>query len=91
MNDNKTEYIPFIPKRYDSLVTTSSIRVGGYSIPASTHVTNLGVILDRHYTMSQQVSKIVQSSYLQITTVQRHQNKVNKACCRTSSKRHGNK
>ena len=62
MNDNKTEYIPFIPKRYDSLVATSSIRVGGYSIPASTHVTNLGVILDRHYTMSQQVSKIVQSS-----------------------------
>ena len=62
MNDNKTEYIPFIPKRYDSLVATSSIRVEGYSIPASTHVTNLGVILDRHYTMSQQVSKIVQSS-----------------------------
>ena len=62
MNDNKTEYITFIPKRYDSLVATSSIRVGGYSIPASTHVTNLGVILDRHYTMSQQVSKIVQSS-----------------------------
>ena len=62
MNDNKTKYIPFIPKRYDSLVATSSIRVGGYSIPASTHVTNLGVILDRHYTMSQQVSKIVQSS-----------------------------
>ena len=62
MNDNKTEYIPFIHKRYNSLVATSSIRVGGYSMPASTHVTNLGVILDRHYTMSQQVSKIVQSS-----------------------------
>ena len=28
MNDNKTEYIPLIPKRYDSLVETSSIRVG---------------------------------------------------------------
>ena len=55
MNVNKTEYIPFIPKRYDSLVATCSI-------PASTHVTNLGVNLDRHYTMSQQVSKIVQSS-----------------------------
>ena len=46
MNDNKTEYIPFIPKRYDSLVATSSIRVGGDSITASTYVTNLGVILD---------------------------------------------
>ena len=58
MNDNKTEYVPFIPKRYDSLVATSSIRVGG----DSTQVTNLGVILDRHYTMSQQVSEIIQSS-----------------------------
>ena len=27
--------------------------------------------------------------YLQITTDQRHQNEVNKVCCRTSSKRHG--
>ena len=62
MNDKKTEYIPFISKRYDSLVATSSIRVGGHSTPGSTHVTNLGVILDSHYIMSQQVSKIVQSS-----------------------------
>ena len=28
MNDDKTEYIPFIPKQYDALVATSSIRVG---------------------------------------------------------------
>ena len=62
MNDNKAEYIPFIPKRYDSLVATSRIRVGGYSIPASTYVTSLGVILDRYYKMSQQASKIIQSS-----------------------------
>ena len=43
-------------------MATSSIRVGGYSIPTSTHVTNLGAILDRHCTMSQQVSKIIPSS-----------------------------
>ena len=61
MNDNKTEYIPFIPKRYDSLVATSSIWVGGDIIPASTCATNLGVIVDRH-TMSQHTSKIIQSS-----------------------------
>ena len=72
MNDNKTEYIPFIPKRYDSLVATSSIRVGGDSIPASTYVTNHGVILDRRYTMSQQVTKNYTIVYLQITTDQRH-------------------
>ena len=28
MNDDKTEYISFIPKQYDTLVATSSIRVG---------------------------------------------------------------
>ena len=36
--------------------------VGGDSVPASTYFTNLGVILDRHYTMSQHASKIIQSS-----------------------------
>ena len=53
MNDDKTEYIPFIPKQYDALVATSSIRVGVDSIPASKSVTNFGVVLDRHYIMSQ--------------------------------------
>ena len=43
-------------------MATSIIRVGGDSILASTYVTNLGVILDRPYTMSQQASKIIQSS-----------------------------
>ena len=62
MNDDKTEYIPFIPKQYEALVATSSIRVGVDSISASKSVTNLGVVLDRHYIMSQQVSKLIQSS-----------------------------
>ena len=51
-----------IPKQYDALVATSSIRVGDDSIPASKYVTNLGVVLDRHYIMSQQVSTSIQSS-----------------------------
>ena len=43
-------------------MSTSSIRVGVVSIPASKSVTKLGVVLDRHYIMLQQVSKIIQSS-----------------------------
>ena len=62
MNDDKPEYIPFIPKQYDALVATSSIRLGVDSMPASKSVTNLGAVLDRHYIMSQQVSKIIHSS-----------------------------
>ena len=38
------------------------VRYPFFCIPAFTHVTNLCVILDIHYTMSQQVSRIVQSS-----------------------------
>ena len=59
MNDNKTEFIPFVPKRYDKLIEHSSIIVGKTIITASSTVTNLGVVLDRNLTMAYQVSKIV--------------------------------
>ena len=61
INDDKTEYIPFIPKQHDALLATSSIRVGVDSIPASKSVTNLVVVLDKHYIISHQVSKIIHS------------------------------
>ena len=59
MNDEKTEFITFIPKRYEYLVEHSSIIVGGNIITASLTVTNLVVVLDRNLTMAYQVSKIV--------------------------------
>ena len=59
MNDDKTEFIPFVPKRYDKLIEHSSIIVGKNIITASSTVTNLGVVLDRNLTMAYQVSKIV--------------------------------
>ena len=59
MNDNKTEFIPLVPKRYDKLIEHSSIIVGKTIITASSTVTNLGVVLDRNLTMAYQVSKIV--------------------------------
>ena len=59
MNDDKTECIPFVPKRYNNLIEHSSIIVGENKITASSTVTNLGVVLDRNLTMAYQVSKIV--------------------------------
>ena len=59
MNDEKTEFITFIPKRYEYLVEHSSIIVGKNIISASLTVTTLGVVLDRNLTMAYQVSKIV--------------------------------
>ena len=46
MNDDKTKFIPFVPKRYDNLIEHSSIIVGENIITALLTVTNLGVVLD---------------------------------------------
>ena len=59
MNDEKTEFITFIPNRYEYLVEQSSIIVGKNIITVSLTVTNLGVVLDRNLTMTYQVSKIL--------------------------------
>ena len=59
MTIKKTEFITFIPKRYEYLVEHSSIIVGKNIITASLTVTNLGVVLDRNLTMAYQVSKTV--------------------------------
>ena len=59
MNDERNEFITFIPKRYEYLVEHSSIIVGKNIISASLTVSNLGVVLDRNLTMAYQVSKIL--------------------------------
>ena len=50
MNNNKTEYLPVIPKTVaaTALVDGSVIRVGDATITASIFVRNLGVLIDRH-------------------------------------------
>ena len=58
MNDDKTEFIPFVPKRYDNLIEHSSIIVGKNKITASSTVTNLGVVLDRNLTMAYHCLKL---------------------------------
>ena len=59
MNDDKTEFIPFVRKRYNNLIEHSGIIVGKNIITTSSTVTNLGVVLDPNLTMAYQVSKIV--------------------------------
>ena len=57
MNNNKTEYLPVIPKTAaaTALVDGSGIRVGD----ASRIVRNLGVVIDRHLVFKKQVTSIV--------------------------------
>ena len=58
MNDNKTGYLPVVPKTAAVLVVDSVIREGDATITASRYVRNLGVIIDRHLDFKKQVSSI---------------------------------
>ena len=83
MNDNKTEYLPAVPRTAAALVDSSVIRVGDVTIIASRSVRNLGVVMDRHLDLKKQVSSIVSvcsfhlrcinrmSRYLPMTTKER--------------------
>ena len=61
MNNNKTEYLPVIPKTAaaTALVAGSFIRVGDATITASRFVRNVGVVIDRHLDFKKQVSSNV--------------------------------
>ena len=59
MIHEKTEFIPFVPKRYDNLIEHLNINVGKNIITASLTGTNLGVVLDHNLTIAYKVPKIV--------------------------------
>ena len=66
-NDDKTEFLIIAPKRkLSKLKPLPSIKIGSAAIAPATHVRNLGAIFDEHMSMSQHVSKVVQSVYFQI-------------------------
>ena len=54
MNDNKTEYLPMVPKTAAAVVG-NVINVGDATITASRYVRNLGVIIDRHFDFKKHV------------------------------------
>ena len=57
MNDGKTQYLPFVPKSADAIVDKSAIRIGEATITVSRCVQCLGVCIDRHLDMKNQVSQ----------------------------------
>ena len=83
MNDNKTEYLPVVPRTAAALVDSIIICVRNVTIIASRSVRNLGVVMDRHLDLKKQVSSIVSvcsfhlrrinrmSRYLPLTTKER--------------------
>ena len=81
MNNNKTEYLPVIPKTAAAIVDGSVIRVEDATITASRFVRNLSVVIDRHLDFKKQVLSVV---YL------RHINKVSCYLIMATKERVGN-
>ena len=58
-NDGKTQYLPIVPKSADAIVDKRVIRVGVATITASLCVECLGVCIDRHLDMKNQVTQTI--------------------------------
>ena len=64
MNSSKSQAIIFAPKNLASQVYTNKIKLSdGSSIPVSTMVYNLGVIINRELSFSPQVNSVCSISY----------------------------
>ena len=59
MNDDKTQYLPIVPKSADAIVNKSVIRVGVATVTASLCVKCVGFCIDRHLDMKKQVSETI--------------------------------
>ena len=59
MNDNKTDYLPVVPKMAAALVVDTVIHVGDATITASRYVRNLCVVIDKHSARVQLSSQCV--------------------------------
>ena len=76
MDGDKTEFIPFVPKRYNHIVDKWTICIGDDVIHASLSVTDLGVVLDRHLKMSHHISKMVQTCTYKLRLINVIRNKL---------------
>ena len=67
LNADKTEVIVFTPKRIK--VENLTVQVGNAVIKPTSHVRNLGALLDSHLDMEQHVNSISRSCYMQIRQI----------------------
>ena len=59
VNNNKTDYLPVVPKTATALVDGSMICMGDVKITALRCVRNLGVIIDRHLNFKEHILSIM--------------------------------
>ena len=83
MKNNKTDYLPVLPKMAAVLVVDSVVHVGDATITASRYVRNLGVIIDTHLDFKKQVSSIVSVCAFKL----RHINQMSRYLATTTKER----
>ena len=69
LNDDKTEFIVFGSKQQLDKVSIKHIRIGSSNISPSSHVRNLGIILDSNMTLSSHISSMCKSAYFHLRNI----------------------
>ena len=67
-NDPKTEMM-VISSKFSPITDTLPVKVGNVSISAATKIRNLGVIMDKHLSMTQHISNVVKNAFLKIREI----------------------
>ena len=71
LNDDKTEFIKFLPQPCSESITPSSPQKGNENIGLSTKAKNLGVLLDRSLNLSTHISATCKSAFYQLHCLSR--------------------
>jgi hypothetical protein len=69
VNDEKTEFLPVVPRSARSLLDGLTINVGGITVAAVDSVRNLGAHLDCHMDMAANISMTIKSCYFHLRHV----------------------
>ena len=71
VNDQKTEFLPIVPRSARQLLLGPSVTGGDASVAAVSTVRNLGAHLPTHVEMAANTSNIVKSCYFQLHLIAR--------------------
>ena len=83
LNQEKTEFIVFTPKSRGGGGNNFDLQFGDTSITTTDKVKNLGVTLDKNLSMEQHISKVIQSSYIQLRNLWHIRKYLNESACKT--------
>ena len=84
LNRDKTEVINFQSSHHIALFPNSSLRVGDVSLTPSLSVRNLGVHIDEHLTMQDQVTATVRACNMQLRNISHARQYLSDTACQTA-------